>query len=155
MMIKSIALLLGLAGTLSARTDAVIHTPWQWQAVFRVTEPGMVRLELPPEILDASRTDLGDLRIQPFSGKECPYLIEAPVRHEDAIREAAGFQVTLAGRTTVIEVSADSVAGIQAVELITPARDFLKSVTVEGRNSGGEWQTLASNAVAPSCAAVL
>ena len=146
MMIRSIAMLLVIAGTLSARTE-VNRNQWQWVSKFQVTEPGMVRLELPPEVLNASRADLGDLRIQPFDGEECPYLIEVPVRHEDAIREAAGFQVTLAGRTTVIEVSADSVNGIQAVELITPARDFLKSVIIEGRKSTGEWQTLASNAV--------
>lgn len=147
MMIRSIVLLLAFAGPLPARTEAVIYTPWQWQAIFRVTEPGMVRLELPPEILDASRTDLGDLRIQPFSGKEWPYLIEGPVGRDDVIREAEGFQVALSGRTTVIEVSADSADAIQAVELITPAREFLKSVIIEGRNSTGEWQTLVSNAV--------
>ena len=117
MMIRSIAMLLVIAGTLSARTE-VNRNQWQWVSKFQVTEPGMVRLELPPEVLNASRTDLGDLRIQPFDGEECPYLIETPARHEEAIREAAGFQVTLAGRTTVIEVSADSVNGIQAVELI-------------------------------------
>lgn len=147
MMIRFPTVLFALSGTLFAQTEAIPTTPWQWEASFRVSKPGMVRLELPPAVLDASRPDLGDLRIRPTGGKECPYLFDDPVRSADTFREAGDFQVSLAGRTTLIEVSVNPADKIQAVELISPAREFLKAVNIEGRISEGDWQILVSSAV--------
>ena len=147
MMIQLPAVLLALSGTLIAQTEAITKIPWQWESTFNVSKPGMVRLELPPAVLDASRADLGDLRIRPRGGRECPYLFDVPVRRADILREAGDFQVSLADRTTFIEVSVKPADRIQAVDLVSPALEFLKSVRIEGLGSTRDWQVLVPSAV--------
>ena len=122
-------------------------TAWQWQAPLDVRETGMTRLELPPAVLDVSRADLGDLRLLSPNGIESGYLVDLPRQREGNIRNASGFKVVLAGTTTAIEVTAETTAAIEAVELISPAREFLKSVSIEGRKASGEWQPLATHEV--------
>ncbi|HEX7262470.1 MAG TPA: hypothetical protein VF258_11750, partial [Luteolibacter sp.] len=58
-----------------------------------------------------------------------------------------GFKLNLVGSSSVIEAIAGSSEAIEAVQLVSPARDFLKSVSIEGRNASGEWQTLATSEV--------
>jgi hypothetical protein len=133
-------LLLATAGMLSARPD------WQWESSFEIGHPGIVRLELSPEVLDGSQPDLGDVRIFSPDEKETPYLVERPIRGEGVVREAVGLKVNQFGTVTTIEVSSGTSDRIEAVDLVSPAREFLKSVTLEG-NHGGTWQTLATNEV--------
>jgi Protein of unknown function (DUF3999) len=138
----TLALLLAFSRIASAATQD--WTAWQWQAPVEVNQTGMMRLEVPPAVLEVSRPDLGDLRLLSPTRSETPYLVDVPRYREGGVREAAGFKVNLAGRNTVIEVSAETA---EAVELVTPAREFLKSVSIEGRNGTGEWQPLATNEV--------
>ena len=132
--------LLATARMLSARPDG------QWEASFEIGQPGMVRLELSTAVLDVSRPDLGDVRVFSPEKKETPFLIERPVRREGMVREAVGLKVTQSGAVTMIEVSSGTSDRVEAVELVSPAREFLKSVTIEG-NRDGSWQTLATNEV--------
>ena len=138
--------LLALAGLPSA-AEVADRTAWQWQAPLEVDQPGVVRLELPPPVLDVSQPDLPDIRVVSPAGVETPYLIEQPVSQAGAVQHAAGFKVVLAGRTTVIEVASGTAQAIEALELLSPAREFLKAVTIEGNQDGGEWQTVAANEV--------
>lgn len=133
-------LLLATVGILAGRPDG------QWEASFEVGQPGMVRLELSPAVLDVSRPDLGDVRVFSPAENEVPYLIERPVRREGVVREAAGLKITQTGTVTKIQVPSGTSERIEAVELASPAREFLKSVTVEG-NREGAWQTLATDEV--------
>jgi len=91
--------------------------------------------------------DLPDIRVVSPAGVETPYLIDVPARSAGTVRDAVGFKVSLSGRTTVIEVAAGDAEAIEALELVSPAREFLKSVSIEASKDGGEWQTLAANEV--------
>ncbi len=142
---KIITSLLVLPGMLCAGPEAT-RTGWQWEAPFVVGQPGMVRLELSPEVLDVSRPDLGDVRVVSPEKSEVPYFVEKPIRREGMVREAVGMKVNQSGTTTVIEVATGTTDRIEAVEMVSPARQFLKSVTLEGKK-GGAWQTLATNEV--------
>jgi hypothetical protein len=141
-----LALLLAFTGILPAAAEKD-WTAWQWEAPIEVKETGMIRLEVPPAVLDVSRPDLGDLRLLSPTGKETGYLVDLPRQRAAGLREAAGFKVNLAGNNTVIEASGPSADAIDAVELVSPAREFLKSVSIEGRKATGEWQPLATNEV--------
>ena len=143
---QPLVILLGFAGVLCAAPEAD-RTAWQWQVPVEVGQPGMVRLELPPPVLDATRPDLGDLRVVSPAGVETPWLMGEVDPDEGQVRAAAGFKVALAGKTTVIEVTSATTKVIEAVEFVTPAREFLKSVTIEGRQSGGDRQNLATHQV--------
>ena len=135
-----------VCAALSAAQEAD-WTAWQWEAPVEIGKSGMVRLEVPPMLLDVSRPDLGDLRVLSAGAAETPYLVEEPVRRTGGVRDAAEFKVVLSGRSTVIEVTSGSAGLIEAVQLVTPARDFLKAVNIDGRTSGGEWRKLAENEV--------
>jgi hypothetical protein len=142
----AISLCLAMIGVL-AGAPAADRTAWQWEAPIVVKQAGMARLELPASVLDVTRADLGDLRVLSPTGIETPFLIEQPVRRTVVMKDATGFKVVLSGRSTVIEADVGAAGAIEAVELVSPAREFLKSVTLEGRQSGGEWRTLAANEV--------
>jgi hypothetical protein len=111
-----------------------------------VEQPGMVRLEIPPAVLDASAQDLHDLRILSPRGVETPGVIEIPRHGTEASILAPGFMTSSSGKTTVIEALPLNEDRIDALELVSPAREFLKSVTLIGR-IGDEWRDLAENAV--------
>lgn len=137
------ALLLAFTGILPAAVEQD-WSAWQWEAPVEVRQTGMMRLEVTPPLLDVSRPDLGDLRLLSPTGAETPYLVEVPRHREESVRTAPGFKLALAGTNTVIEISAETA---EAVELVSPAREFLKSVSIEGLKGSGEWQTLATNEV--------
>ncbi len=65
-------------GTLAAAPDSH-HSAWQWRQDIIIPAAGMVRLDLPPPTLNASRADLADLRLLSPAGVETPYLVEIPV----------------------------------------------------------------------------
>ncbi len=137
------AFLLAFSGILHAAVE-LDSTAWQREAPLAVTQTGMMRLEVTPQVLDVSRPDLGDLRLLSPTGAETPYLVEVPRHREESVRTAPGFKLALAGTNTMIEISAET---SEAIELVSPAREFLKSVSIEGRKATGEWQTLATNEV--------
>jgi hypothetical protein len=141
-----IVLLLAAGGILFA-APAAERTAWQWEAPLEVVNAGMVRLDVPSPVLDAARADLGDMRVVSPAGVETPYLVEVPVRRGGGARDAVGFKMVLSGRSTVIEAASGTVEEIEAIHLVSPAREFLKAVGVEGRKGGGEWQSLAASEV--------
>jgi hypothetical protein len=141
------ALMLVSAALLSAAPPAD-RTAWWWQAPIAVGQAGMVRLELPPPVLDVTRSDLGDIRLISPSGVETPYFIEQPVMFQkDTLRNVGDFKLALSGRSTVIEMATGTTAKIEVVALDSPAREFLKSVTIEGRQGADQWQPVAVNEV--------
>lgn len=143
---STLAFLLVLTGILPAAA-VPDWSAWQWEAPYELRQGGMMRIEVPPEVLDVSRPDLGDLRLLSPAGAETPYLVDLPQHQEGNVTEATGFRVNQAGRTTVIEVSPETAGAVAAIELASPAREFLKSVSIEGRKGSGEWQPLATNEV--------
>ncbi len=99
-----------------------------------------MRIEVPPAVLDVSRPDLGDLRLLATTESETPYLVDSPRPWKSGPQEAAGFKVALAGSNTVIDVDSGVPGAIEGIELVSPAREFLKSVSIEGGNRNGEWR---------------
>ena len=107
--------------------------PADWKNVqrFDVTHPGLIRLSLPAETVDAARPGLEDLRIYDSAGREIPYLIERPVRSTAAVISPRKFSATLGGQSTVIVLETGSSQMVDALTLETPAVGFIKAVTVE------------------------
>jgi hypothetical protein len=58
-----------------------------------VPAPGLVKLSLPVETLDAARAGLEDLRLQDDAGSEVPYLIARPAPAARISQSAKSFQV--------------------------------------------------------------
>ena len=46
-----------------------MQSAWQWRQALTLGSPGVVRLDLPPATLDASRPSLADLRLIVLRGR--------------------------------------------------------------------------------------
>jgi hypothetical protein len=150
---KSPAALVLLACGMASAAPAATHTAWQWQQDVPIPAAGMVRLDLPPPTLDASRPDLADLRLLSPAGVETSYLIEIPQPSLAREMRAVDFKAALLepapgqDAATVLECATASGEPLQAITLETPAREFIKSVGIEGSHDGTTWQTLANREV--------
>ena len=143
---QAIVILSGWAGGLVAAAEAD-RAGWRWEAPVEVGQAGLVRLELPGPVLDVTRPDFGDLRVMSPAGVETAWLMEEVAAGTGAVRAAAGFKVELVDKTTVIEADTATTTVIEAVELVSPAREFLKPITIDGRQGGGEWRNLVTRQV--------
>jgi hypothetical protein len=121
---------------------APLPTAWLHEQHFEVPSPGLVKLSLPAETLDAARSGLEDLRLYDEDGSEVPYLLERPRPSGAQVQRVKSFQVSLEPTATVItiETGIDSPAG--AVLLDTTEPLFIKSVKVEASEDGNRWQML-------------
>ncbi len=116
---------------------------WRLEQPFNVPAPGLVKLSLPVETLDAARPALEDLRLYDDAGNELPYLIERPVPVVKVVQNVKSFRVLLNPNNTVIVLETGLTQPLDDVVLETPASGFLKPVQVEGSADGKRWQILA------------
>lgn len=120
------------------------NLPADWQKAQRleVPGPGLVKISLPVETLDAARPALEDLRLYDDNGNELPYFIERPKPASQWSQSARSFVVSLNANTTVITFDTGLTQPVDAITLETPATDFIKPVKLEGSTDGRQWQTL-------------
>ena len=142
--ILELALIAVLAACLSPSAHALTPSEWKSEQTLVAPAAGLVRVDLPPATLDAARPGLEDLRLLDASGAEVPFLVEHPT---PAPAAAAGRRSTSASRsrppTTVLGIETGLDVPLGAVVLDSPARDFIKSVRVEGSQDARNWQELA------------
>jgi hypothetical protein len=127
----------------SSVNAASLPSDWQHAQQFNVTAPGLVKLSLPAETLDAARSALEDLRLYDDAGNELPFLIERPAPANKITQSAKSFGVSLSRNTTVIMLETGLAQPLDAVALDTPAQNFIKPIQIEGSTDGRRWQTLA------------
>lgn len=121
---------------------ATLPADWQKAQRMEVPAPGLVKISLPTETLDAARPALEDLRLYDENGNELPYFIERPKPASRLTQSGQSFLVSLNANNTVITFDTGLAQPIDAVTLESPATDFIKSVNVEGSPDGRQWQTL-------------
>ena len=138
------ALLLALGAILMAgRSSAADWSGWESRQEFSVTAPGLVKLSLPPETLDAARADLADLRVVDANGNEVPFALERPRPVAATPRAARALQVSLEANRTVLLVETGFTEPLDRVALETPAPRFIKAVRVEGSTDRQTWKLVA------------
>jgi len=109
-----------------------------------VPDAGLIKVSLPPEILDVSRPDLADLRLADEAGNEVPYLLERAAPGKKVARAVRAFHVELTPGATILRLETGFDQPLGAVTLQSPARDFIKGVAVEGSADGQQWTVLAT-----------
>jgi hypothetical protein len=122
---------------------ANLPSGWQHTQEFSVAAPGLVRISLPVDTLDAARPALEDLRLCDDAGSELPFLLTRPMPSPKAVQGARSFQVSLNAAATVITLETGLDQPIDGVTLESSAADFIKAVRVEGSNDGRNWGRLA------------
>jgi hypothetical protein len=138
-----IKFLCGLLIAAGVTANAALPGAWQKVQHFDTAAPGLVKLNLPPETLDAARPALEDLRLYDDAGNELPFLIEHPAPVGKAVQVAKSLQVSLNANTTVITLETGLAQPLDGVTLETPAANFIKAAGVEGSADGKNWQLLA------------
>lgn len=141
----SLKIRLGAALVALATAGGAANLPADWQRAqqIQIPAPGLVKLSLPLETLDAARGALEDLRLYDDAGAELPYLIERPAPAAKLAQSARSFRTTLDANQTVITFDTGLTQPIDAVTLETPATSFIKPVKIEGSNNGRQWKMIA------------
>lgn len=121
-------------------------TEWQHRQEVRVPAPGLLKLDLPPETLDASRPGLEDLRVLDPAGTEVPYVIERATPAAKVPRQVKTFRASLSPAATVLTMETGVAQPLDGVTLLTPAPAFIKAVQAEGSADGKAWRPLAQGA---------
>jgi hypothetical protein len=137
----AVAVCLGLG--LAAPALPAGFSAWQHRQDIALPGPGLIRLELPAETLDAARADLADLRIQDPQGGEVPFLLERGAPTPAAFRDAKSLRVSLDAAFTVLTLETGTTALLDGVTLSTPTEDFIKAARVAGSADGASWRVLA------------
>jgi hypothetical protein len=138
--------LVGMANT----AFAFDTTKWKYCAEVTIksgTEE-YCRLALTPEVYNAARIDLGDIRLADGNGRQVPYVIVKP---RDTV-ERQQYKPTVINRST----SADKAALVtldfgekvikNSIDVITQGSNFRRAVRVEGSNDNVEFFTLVQRA---------
>ena len=139
-LVKSIC---GFALVCAGAASAALPAEWQHTQQFDVAAPGLVKISLPVDTLDAARPALEDLRLCDDAGNELPFLITRPAPSPKAVQSAKSFQVSLQPAATVITLETGLAQPLDGVTLESPAANFIKAVRVEGSADGQTWQRLA------------
>lgn len=143
--------LLLIALCVSSIAGAADFAAWTHRQTVRVAQPGLTRIELEPELLDASQANGGaafhDLRIISPGNVETPYIIALPRIIRPEMVEVPEFRAALNPNTlnTVLEFRPPTGSTTSEVLLQTTATSFIKSATFEASHDGSRWERLASN----------
>jgi len=130
----------------AAQTTPPLPDPWRYKQALEVPAAGLTRVDLPLATLDASRPALEDVRLFDPAGKEVPYLIERPAPKPETRQPAKAFHASLGEGVTTIELETGLTQPLSGVTLESPAREFIKSVRVEGSHDRQDWQELTAGA---------
>jgi len=85
-----------VAAFLFARSvDALAPNEWRFSQAIDVPANGLIRINLPAETFDASRPDLGDVRILEAAGREVPDLIDRPMPRRDSTLHSQELRTAL------------------------------------------------------------
>jgi hypothetical protein len=131
-----------IAITLPSR--AASFNDWQHRQDLTVETPGLLKLSLPPETLEAARAGLEDLRLLDPLGAEVPYALERLQPGGKVVRPAKTFRVSLNNRSTIISLETGLTLLLEAVTLGSPAASFIKAAQIEGSADQENWKTIAA-----------
>lgn len=127
---------------LSALCGARENVPsaWSTQGEVRPQRVGISEVTVPRDLLDQAAPTLHDLRLFRASGEEIPYSLHQPSRLPARWVKTNAFKSVIGDRSTALTANgpADTV---DAIRLDSPAREFLKSVSLDVFKKG-RWQTL-------------
>jgi hypothetical protein len=127
------------AGSLGALTP----NEWRFSQSIDVPASGLIRINLPTETLDASRPDLGDVRILDSAGREVPYLIDRPMPRRESALRSQELRTALEPTATRITLTTGTKSLLKGVTFETPPDvELIKAVQVEGSHDGQQWRQL-------------
>jgi len=135
-----------IAGFLCSESlRAITLNEWRFSQVIDVPAPGLIRVKVPPETLNAAHPDLPDVRILDSAGCEVPYLIDRPMPRRESALRSQELITALEPTATRITLTTGTRSVLKGVTFErSPGPEFIKAVTVEGSHNGTTWLQLAT-----------
>jgi hypothetical protein len=142
----ALALLLAAAGNLHALDLA----PFKYRTSVSVEQGAApyARLSLTPDVYDAARLDLGDIRLVGADGDQIPYILARPKDQTRKLR----YQPKLINRSTnsrgaaMVTLDFGRLTVKNSIEVQTRGSNFRRAVRVEGSNDNTEFFTVVQSA---------
>ena len=140
-------LVLWIAAMLAAGAALALNpNEWRHSQFLTVPQAGLVRINLPASTLEAAQADFSDLRVLDPSGGEVSFLIERPMPKPESTAQPQELQSAIhIGSSTTVTLRTGSLVPIAALKLETPARRFIKAVTIESSTDGQSWNKIAED----------
>jgi hypothetical protein len=127
----------------AAAGAASLPSGWQFEQTFDLSTAGLAKISLPPTTLGSARPALADLRLYDDDGTEIPYLVESPAPAPPVIRPPPSFHASINEKNSVIIIETGLSQPMDALQLESPAGDFIKAVRVECSPNSKTWDTVA------------
>jgi hypothetical protein len=125
---------------------AMTSNEWRFSQAIDVRATGLVRVNVPPETVNAARPDLADVRIADGAGREVPYLIDRPMPRRESALRSQELLTALEPTATRITLTTGTKSALKGVTFETPPGvEFIKGVGVEGSHDGATWLQLATD----------
>ncbi len=131
------------AGALRAEPYAARQ--WRFQQDLIVGQPGLVRVALPVETLDAARADLADLRLLDPAGIEQAFALVRTERPAFRVVPPESLSGSVEDAATVFVLKTGTAGEIAALEIDAGQQSFLTRALVEAADDGRVWRTLGRN----------
>lgn len=136
--------------SLAGSVFALDLTRWKYQAQVSIKDGTgeYCRLTLTPDVYDAARLDLADIRLVNSMGEQVPYVLAKP---KDVI-EKQMYQPTVINRSTssnkaaLVTLDFGEQVVKNSIEVITQGNNFRRAVKIEGSNDNVEFFTLVEQA---------
>ena len=130
---------------LSLRAEPFPNADWRLRQELAVAQPGLVRVALPIETLDAARPDLADLRLVDPAGAEVAFALERTAPATWRLRPPESQSGTVEDNATVFVLKTGTDDRIAGLEIDAGQQSFLTRATVEASDDGQTWRLLGRN----------
>ncbi len=129
---------------------AIELTEWEYKAEVTI-EDGTgeyCKLTLTPDVYDAARPDLGDIRLVNTFGEQVPYVLARPKDTTERQKYEPDVinRSTNADRAAMVTLDFGKKTVQNSIEVITEGNNFRRAVKVEGSNDNIEFFTLVEQA---------
>ncbi len=125
-------------------------TQWKYQAAVAIEEGigQYCRLALTPDIYNAARGDLGDVRLVDTYGEQIPYVLAKPkdITERQNYRPIVINRSTGAGKAAMVTLDFGKQVIKNSIEVETGGNNFRRAVKAEGSNDNVEFFTLVEHA---------
>jgi hypothetical protein len=118
------------------------NADWRRRQELAVTQPGLVRVALPVETLEAARPDLADLRLVDPAGGEMAFALERTELAPWRLRAPESQAGTVEDDATVFVLQTGTDDRIAGLEIDAGQQSFLTRATVEAADDGQTWRLL-------------
>jgi len=118
---------------------------WPSTQEIQIGKEGLIKLELPFETLDQSHPSFKDIRVLDPKGGEIPYFLFIPQPQPGKSHPNKGLSSFVEKKKTRVIVIYERNEPFDAIIINSPAKNYIKAVTVEAATGKKSWKVLAKN----------